>query len=108
MENYTWPQGALLSITDEEGNLMCKSRDQSFDLSDNVMHFFDGSPLTVLLSLSNGDKEYWTDGYLKEIENLISYDLSFDGYSVVIKRLSEVSLSCDSAFYWKLLVSVEE
>lgn len=108
MEHYTWPQNALLSITDEEGNFICKSRDKNFDLSDHLMSFFDGSILTVLLSLSNGDKENWTDGYLKEIESLISYDLSFDGYSVVTKRLSDVSSSCENAFNWKLLIRIEE
>ena len=107
LENYNWPKGAQIKITDEDGGIYCKSNDQSFDISDNLMTFYDGSPLIATFQLSKGERDYWSNGYLKEIEELIEYDLSFDGFKVDIERLSQVNTSCDEEYCWKLSVDVE-
>jgi hypothetical protein len=107
VENCNWPKDAQIKITDEEGSLFCESNDRAFDLSDNLMEFFDGSLLVAIFNLSRGERELWTCDYLKEIENLIEYDLSFDGYKVDIERLSQVNISCDEEYFWKLSIDIE-
>jgi len=108
LENYNWPKGAQIKITDKEGNLLRKSNNIAFDLSDNLMGFFDGSLLVAIFNLSKGEHKFWSDDYLKEIEDLIEYDLSFDGYKVGIERLSEVNISCEEEYCWKLSIDVDD
>ncbi len=108
MDSYNWPKGALLTITDMDGDMLCQSRQRKFDLSDNLMLYHDDDNLLVNFSLSQGDSDVWSNTYLNKVESLICYDLACDGYKVDINRLSEVDMPCDGAFFWQLYISVDE
>ncbi len=108
MDSYNWPKGALLSVTDMDGCLLCQSHHRKFDLSDNLMLYHDDDNLLVNFSLSQGDSDIWGNTYLNQVESLIRYDLAFDGYKVDIQRLSEVDSPCEEEFSWQLNISVDE
>jgi hypothetical protein len=46
----------------------------------------------------------WTEEKLTRIENLIRYDLGFDGYRVVVRRLTKAKRPCAEEFLWKLQI----
>jgi hypothetical protein len=48
--------------------------------------------------------QVWTEANLAKIENLIRYDLGFDGYRAIIKRLTKAKRPCTEEFLWKLQI----
>jgi hypothetical protein len=82
----------------------------TFRLSDNLTHrYIKGyKTRTVYLGIVTKSKRYsvWTDALVENIEDLIRYDLRFDGFEVSVKRISEVGLWGRDEFLWRLRIRI--
>lgn len=97
---YLWPKGALLVIRDRYGEI-CRSSNRRFDLADAIMLSSPTSQRTVSLDMRLlGDVQVVDE---EEVENLIRYDLGFDGYNVTITRADEPTDTM-VLYEWKLRV----
>lgn len=97
---YLWPKGALLVIRDRYGEI-CRSSNRRFDLADAIMLSSPTSQRTVSLDMRLlGDVQVIDE---EEVENLIRYDLGFDGYNVTITRADE-PMDTMVSYEWKLRV----
>jgi len=104
---YLWPQKARLTFYNGRGRLLWGSCDRRLDLSDNLMGFWHKPSRTVYLGMSTASDRWsqWDEKTIGRMEELIRYDLGFDGYAVVIKRLTEsTQLRCAEEFRWKLRI----
>lgn len=106
-EYFAWPPLCRLNFYDGWNRLQFTTADRLFDLSDGLMMHWEKKSRTIYLGISTKSKKWahWTEHNLKEIERRIKYDLSFDGYSVSIKRITAVSETlCSEEFLWKLRI----
>ena len=106
-EFFAWPPLSKLNFYDGRNRLKFSTTDRLFDLSDGLMLNWYKKSRTIYLGISTKSKRWkqWEDAKLKEIEERIKYDLSFDGYYVSIKRLTEnTGIACSKEFLWKLQI----
>jgi hypothetical protein len=76
------------------------------DLADTFLDFWPYRQRTVEMRLSSESKKWlkWDEKALALMEENIRYDLSHDGYRVIIKRISGVGEPCSTEMRWKLIV----
>src|SRR5687767_1355333 len=67
-------------------------RDRGFDLSDGLMLNWNHASRTVYMGLSTESKRWprWDEKAVSWVEEVIRYDLDFDGYGVSIRRLGRL------------------
>jgi hypothetical protein len=105
-EEYAWPPKCRLSFHDGRGQLIMQSSDRDLDLADTLMLSWPHRQRTVQLSLRTLGVKWvlWSDENLRRIEDLVRYDLNFDGYSVSMARLEGAGRSCREEAVWKLVI----
>ena len=114
-EGFAWPPFSKLSLYGDLPELILSSNDRMLDLSDHLAEYVRyGAGTTVYFGLKTISYfwETWTDENLSNVEQLIEYDLEFDGYEVEIERVTDErgSLSqkqnapCYHEFLWKLSI----
>lgn len=104
---YKWPPKCTLKLYDSKGVIFLSSKDRLFELADNIMLRWPHNSRTVYLGMATESKKWdiWSDDNLIRIEQLIEYDICFDGYKVKITRESAIDcLHCIDEFRWKLVI----
>ena len=118
-EDFAWPPFSRLNFyrrspvkikSAQSQQLILSSEDRMLDLADNLMRNVDSAEIYFGLVTFSHLWEDWTEKNVRRIEELIKYDLEFDGYNVEIQRITNVSKSrgdtpCHSQFVWKLNIS---
>lgn len=116
-EPYSWPPFSKLNFYKSPPELIISSEDRMLDLADHLTNevSFD-KDTTVYFGLKTISPlwKVWTEDNLKAVENLIKYDLSFDGFKVDIERITNVicpytkkqDIPCHEEFVWELNISV--
>lgn len=103
---FLWPAASTLTFRDFRGREYFSSRDRRLDLPDSLMGRWDNR--TVYLGLKTNSPKWvsWTEDNVSAIENLVRYDLSFDGYRVRLERLDAVGQDqrCVDEFHWKVVI----
>lgn len=103
-----WPPRVRLYIYDENLGLIEESKDIRYDLHDGLMQAWPDSTRTVHLGMKTLSTNWpkWDEESIKCVEELIEYDLNFDGNDVVITRITEtIGHPCSEEFIWKLDIS---
>ena len=105
-EQFRWPPRSNLNFYKRRSVLLFSSSDRDLDLSDSLMANCTKESRTVYMGVSTDSVNWptWDEGAIKIIEELINYDLSFDGYRVRLERLSKINCPCSEEFKWKLLI----
>lgn len=112
----SWPPESTISIDLPSGysySVTTNNHLSRFDLADNVAFEVDGfgdGGSTVIFSLSTPSAQWstWTEENLCRIEELLAYDLNFDGFDVAIKRVSENPADarpCTEDYTWELYIT---
>lgn len=103
-----WPPkvSIFIYVEDDEGcrSVYEESKSSKYDLSDNLPFHMD----TVYLGMETLSKNWpmWDEESIALVEELIAFDLHFDGNEVVITRVTEeVGQPCSQEFIWKLDIS---
>ncbi len=103
-----WPPVSKVAIYGNSGELIAKSRKgERFDLSDNLMRWKSQRRVVLGVSVLSKRWDVWSKEALEAVEDYISYDLSFDGFTVKIRRLKGFELSCSEQALWELKIKVE-
>jgi len=105
-----WPPKVKIRIYDEDFELIDESKDTKYDLNDNLMQAWPKRNRTVYIGIKTLSVNWpnWDEESIKCIEELIKFDLNFDGNSVVIKRVTkETGKSCSEEFIWKLRIHAD-
>ena len=111
MEDCSWPPLSRLNFYRNPPELIFSSEDRTLDLADNLMRWVDNAEIYFGLITFSHLWENWTEENVQKVEELIKYDLEFDGYNVVIQRITNASdqegihRPCRSEFLWKLNIS---
>lgn len=79
---FLWPKGSTIVVQDRSGEI-CRSSDRRFDLADGIMLRVPTNQRTVTISVTLDDTP---PGIEDRLEDLIRYDLEFDGYRVTLTR----------------------
>lgn len=107
--NYRkWPWGSRFVFKDGRGNVQFEETEKDLDLADYLMLNWPYNQRTVYLHFNTKSKskkwQSWVDDNVQGAEELIKEDLMFDGYRVMIKRLSPMGHACSFPFVWKLVI----
>ncbi|TXN26231.1 hypothetical protein [Methylobacterium sp. WL30] len=105
-DKYFWPPKCTLSFY-RRGAALGSFTNRRLDLSDTLMLQHDANQLTVEFGLVTESRRWlcWDEKNLAKIEDLIRYDLGFDGYAVTIRRCAaNIGMPCDEEFRWKLWI----
>lgn len=100
-----WPPRVRIYIYDDEMYLIEQSKDTRYDLSDNLMQAWPYNNRTVHIGMETLSTNWplWDEESIKCVEDLITFDLNFDGNGVKITRITEnIEQPCTSEFIWKL------
>lgn len=103
-----WPPRVRIYIYDEDMGLIDKSKDSRYDLHDGLMQAWPDSTRTVFMGIETLSTNWpqWDEESIKCVEDLIEYDLNFDGNNVVITRITQnIGQPCSEEFIWKLDIS---
>lgn len=95
---HLWPKGATIIVRDRYGEV-CRSNDRRFDLADAIMlrSSTDQKTVTISIMLHKASPELGP-----RLENLIRYDLEFDGYRVAL--VEQESGDALVSFEWKATI----
>ena len=95
---YLWPKGARITLSDRYGEFR-SSKDRKFDLADAIMLGSPTAQRTVTISIALDD---YSQEMGKRLEELIRYDLEFDGYRVAL--LEQEPQSVFETFEWRATI----
>jgi hypothetical protein len=110
-----WPPFSKLNFYIRPPTLVLSSEDRWLDLTDNLTNMVEsGKPVYFGVTTISHLWETWTEDNLRTIEELIEEDITFDGYSVKIERITDPicrysrnqDISCNREFLWKLKLYV--
>lgn len=103
-ELHIWPAWPRLRLLTGRGHEILVSKNRYLDLADTMMGFRDGQR-TFLFGVRTLSRKWdrWTDQAMSNIEWRIKYDLSFDGYSANVTRVSGGGLDCTREAVWKVV-----
>lgn len=107
MASFTgWPPRSKLHLYLRGKRLSNCFDDGRIDLADTISGDFMLNQRTVEMRLSTQSTrwERWDERAIALMEDNIRYDIGFDGYRGVIKRLSGVGQLCSTEMRWKLIV----
>ncbi|CAA9889553.1 conserved hypothetical protein [Candidatus Methylobacter favarea] len=107
-EAYAWPPFSKLNCYSQPPELILSSKNRMLDLADNLtdeVNFEEDAIVYLGLSTISHLWDAWTEENLIIIENLIRYDLEFDGFNVEIERVTDQGMLCDQEFLWELNIS---
>jgi hypothetical protein len=109
VDEFMWPPKSVLCFTNGRGKELFRSTDRRLDLSDYLMLWWPHASRTIYMNLKSKSTKWesWSESNLKSIEDLIRYDLDFDGYRVSITRVSSIGGKCVEYFRWKLMISTQ-
>jgi hypothetical protein len=116
-EVYSWPPLSKLNFYKQPPKLILSSEDRMLDLADRLAYnvsFKEDTTVYLGLTTISHLWEAWTEENLRKVEELIKYDLGFDGFNVEIERITDVicpytkkqDIPCNEEFVWKLNISV--
>ena len=104
-----WPTHSKIKCFNMNGDEIATSKRSRLDLADSLMlHYHNAKPKLCLIEVSTNSKKWgtWNKKNVIKIEDHIRYDLQFDGYDVVIKRVSTPGKTlCSKPFRWELEIS---
>ncbi|MDE1173666.1 MAG: hypothetical protein PW790_08370 [Parvibaculaceae bacterium] len=105
-EQFRWPPRSRLNFYKRKSTLLFSVSDRDFDLSDGLMMNCSNKSRTVYMGVSTASTKWlaWDEAKIESIEELIKYDLTFDGYRVRLQRLGKENSPCSDEFKWKLLI----
>ena len=95
---FLWPKGTTIIVCDRYGEI-CSSKDRRFDLADAIMLRATTNQKTVTISFILDD---WSAELDQRLEQMIRYDLEFDGHRVNLTPQEPVHMfeSCE----WKVTI----
>jgi hypothetical protein len=104
-----WPARPHLLASTRRGKVIFDTLDRDLDLSDRLMLYWPKASRTVYLAVSTRSRNWkqWDEQSLSIVENHVRYDLRFESYSVVVRRLTvqpRRRLLCTTAFHWQLRI----
>jgi hypothetical protein len=99
-----WPRGVRVYIYDAKMGYLDESRDQRFDLHDNLFQAWPGNSRRAHLGIAIKSKNWlnWDEESLREIEERIIQDFEFDGEIVKLQRQTPARRPCTEEFVWRL------
>ena len=102
-----WPPRCRLNFYRRRNKLWFFETDRFLDLYDTLILHWHKKQRTIYFGLSTKSTRWQRrdDVALQHIEDLIRYDLTFDGDKVRIKRVSKPGKKCTEEFLWKLVVT---
>lgn len=103
-----FPPKVTIYIYDENMVFIEESRDRKYDLHDSLMQAWAYDNRIVHVGVDTLSKSWikWDEDSIKCIEDLINYDLHFDGNEVVISRITDrIGQPCSQEFVWRLEMS---
>src|SRR5690242_3789835 len=108
-ESFKWPARCTLTFTNKRGKVYFRSKDRELDLADSLMMYYPRNTRLVYMSVSTESSKWkqWTEENLKTLEDLVRYDITFDGYHLSMKRMTAVRSRapfCTSPFQWQLQI----
>jgi hypothetical protein len=107
-ERFKWPPKCVLTFATRRGNIWHQTTERTLDLADFLMlnHPYSSRVVCMSVSTDAAKRDSWTEKRLQKIENLIRYDLRFDGYNVTINRKTRHRGAnppyCHVPFQWEL------
>ncbi|ASM71599.1 hypothetical protein SULPSESMR1_00768 [Pseudosulfitobacter pseudonitzschiae] len=108
---HGWPSGAIALFYDASGVLIkTKQADEFFDISDEIDAMRLGrfpwrASIGILYEVSSSDPRTHDDHYVNMIASNISYDLTFDGFEVTMKRNTKLETKL-GLFVWDLSINI--
>ena len=106
---FRWPPHPSFTVLDSRGRLLFyEERSPRLDLADMLYLHWDRRSRFVMLSIRSGGRSWktWTEPRLRHVEDLIRHDLTFDGISVSVERVTTQRWRpCTTEFWWKLWVT---
>ncbi|MCK7544878.1 hypothetical protein MLC59_11970 [Marinobacter bryozoorum] len=75
-----------------------------------MLHYSHAGPRVCEIEVSTKSNKWttWNSKNVKKIEEHIKYDLEYDGYQVILERVSKPGKTlCSKPFTWKLEIDVE-
>ena len=115
--HYVWPPLSKLNFYADSPNLTFSTEDRRLDLSDRFGERVrpGNKPTVVYFGLATVSHKWrdWSEKNLRAVEEIVKYDLEFDGFDVVIERFTNpisrynkrFNKPCTSEFVWKLKIS---
>jgi hypothetical protein len=109
-ESYKWPPECVLTFSSRRGIVYFRTTDRKLDLADSLMlnHPYTSRLVCMSVSTESAKWDKWTEDKLQKIEDLIRYDITFDGYRVTIKRMTRMPRPqpfwCTKPFQWLLQI----
>ncbi|PCI41447.1 MAG: hypothetical protein COB46_03515 [Rhodospirillaceae bacterium] len=105
-KEFLFPPWVTLSFYDGRKRLLFSTNKRDFDLSDNLMLDHPYNSRRIFLGIKTNSKSWniWNEECVQKLEELIRYDLEFDGYRVQIKRMSKLGGKCVLEFLWRLQI----
>lgn len=104
--NFKWPPVCSLWFYDDQGEPFENSISRDLDLTDALMLHWPDESRKLVFGLSSHSRQQrwkiWTERNVKQMEDLIQYDLGFDGYDVDLTRLTNIGIPCSAEFRWAL------
>lgn len=99
---FLWPPSCTISIYLLDGTRVMRTKDRTLDLADS--RAFHGSTILFGIATRSARWTRWNEDNLARVEELIRYDLGFEGYRVWLRRKSPVGLRSPAEFRWSVTV----
>lgn len=102
-----WPTRPALSLYADGGQVLVRSRSIRFDLADAVGHFFGVGLFAFHFGIHSDSTvlRKWTKQKIAAQESNIRYDLTHDGFDVMLACLKAPGLACREDAIWRLEIT---
>ena len=104
---FLWPPYSLMNFYDSRMRLEDSAKGRRIDIWDYLVLHWNGKTKTAYLGISTKSEKWktWNKSNISRLEELIKYDLEFDGDKVSIHRISKIANQpCVNEFIWKLKI----
>lgn len=104
-EQYKYPPKMEMKFY-RRGCVWRSTKWRRIDLADFLMLSWPAASLSVTMGLTTSSVRWrvWDEKRLSSIENLVKYDLDFDGYNISMKRITELGAPCSEEFLWRVRI----
>lgn len=106
---YLLPKSSWIRFYNGRGRILAEFKRRKIDFADEIMLFWYKNQRTVIfgLTIRDGRLRSWDLALIDKVEWLLRYDFGFDGYRVIIKRLTDLGGPLTDEFRWKLMIRVQ-